>query len=206
MNIRTITAVAMGIALLGPLCAGTVLAGYEEGEAALRSGDYETAFREYSNGAQLGDPNAQAGLGFLYDQGLGVAADHEKAVDWYRKAAEQGHVEAQAALGYFYAYGGGVPRDYGKAAEWFRKAAERGSTLGQFGLGLLYFSGNGVPKDNVRAFAWLSLAVAQGDPTNSANVAYAVVAAEMTPSQRQEGEALAREYFEKYVVPFRKGE
>jgi len=204
MNIRAITSVAMAAALPSLLYAGTVLAGYEEGETALRSGDYETAFSEYSEGARLGDPNAQAGLGFLYDQGLGVAEDPEKAFDWYRKAAEQGHVEAQAMLGYYYASGGEVPRDFAKAAEWSRKAADRGSALGQLGLGLLYFSGNGVPKDDVRAFAWLSLAVAQGDPTNSANVAFAIVAAEMTPSQRQEGEALARKFFEKYVAPFRK--
>lgn len=47
-----------------------VEAGTEEGLAALEQEDYETAFREFTNAAEAGDPEAQYRLGTLYGFGL----------------------------------------------------------------------------------------------------------------------------------------
>ena len=42
-----------------------------------------------------GDADAQFNLGFMYDNGRGVAQNDAEAVRWYRKAAEQGDAGAQ---------------------------------------------------------------------------------------------------------------
>jgi TPR repeat protein len=41
-------------------------------------------------------------LGFMYDEGLGVAEDDAEAVRWFRLAAEQGYAWAQNNLGRMY--------------------------------------------------------------------------------------------------------
>ena len=49
--------------------------------------------------AEQGDPAAEAGIGFLFHKGLGVAQDDAEAATWFVKAAEQGQAEAQLLLG-----------------------------------------------------------------------------------------------------------
>jgi TPR repeat protein len=79
---------------------------------------------------------AQDLLGFLYQQGLGIAQDRAEAVKWFGKAADQGEMGAQYSLALAYQNGWGVERDYGEAAEWFRKAADQRYALGQWRLGI----------------------------------------------------------------------
>ena len=74
--------------------------------------------------AEQGDTNAQYNLGWMYDNGTGVAQDYVEAVRLYRLAAEQGHVSAQGYLGAMYANGEGVAQDDAEADRWFRLADE----------------------------------------------------------------------------------
>jgi TPR repeat protein len=76
--------------------------------------------------AEQGNADAQAALGFIYQNGDGVPKDDSESVRWYRKAAEQGNAEAQAALGFIYQIGDGVPKDYVEAYKWFNLAAAQG--------------------------------------------------------------------------------
>ncbi len=116
--------------------AGPAWSGFDEGMAAYRRGDYAAALSEFRPLAEQGDAKAQNSLGFMYDNGLGVARDHTKAARWYRKAAEQGYAKAQFGLGAMYYNGRGLAQNYATAARWYRKAAEQGDAKSQHNLGL----------------------------------------------------------------------
>ena len=143
-----------GFALIAVLCARFTLglaapawAGFDEGAAAYKRGDYATALREWRPLAKQGNANAQFFLGVMYDKGLGVPQDYAEALQWYRKAAEQGNAGAQHNLGFMYAKGEGVAQDYGEAMKWYRKAAEQGDANAQINLGFMYDMGRAVTQD-----------------------------------------------------------
>ncbi len=121
-----------GLALIVALCAGFTLgltapawAGWDEGVAAAKRGDYATAIREWRPLAEQGNANAQFNLGLMYDNGQGVPQDYAKALQWWRKAAEQGDAGAQYNLGVMYGNGLGVPQDDAQAHMWYDLAASR---------------------------------------------------------------------------------
>ncbi len=81
-----------GLALIAALCAGFTLAltapawaGFYEGVAAFKRGDYATAFREFRPLAEQGNANAQRNLGVMYIQG--VTLDFVQAYKWLNIAA-----------------------------------------------------------------------------------------------------------------------
>ena len=188
-----------GLALIAALCAGFTLgltapawAGFDEGVAAYKRGDYAATLRELRPLAEQGNANAQFNLGLLYYNGWGVPQVYAKAVKWFRKAAEQGKAKAQSYLGLMYYDGWGVPQDYAEAVKWFRKAAEQGDTGGQYNLGGMYYNGHGVPQDYVQAHMWYNL-VASQDGKAAAKLRD-MVAERMTPAQISEAQKLAREW------------
>ncbi len=81
-----------GLALIAVLCARFTLgltapawAGFYEGVAAFKRGDYATAFREFRPLAEQGHANAQRNLGVMYIQG--VTLDFVQAYKWLNVAA-----------------------------------------------------------------------------------------------------------------------
>ncbi len=81
-----------GLALIAALCGGFTLgltapawAGFYEGLAAYRRGDYATALREFRPLAEQGHANAQRNLGVMYIQG--VTLDFVQAYKWLNIAA-----------------------------------------------------------------------------------------------------------------------
>jgi TPR repeat protein len=121
-------------------------------------------FNDILKSAQKGDPNAQAILGYMYQEGYGVAQDYKEAIKWYRKAAEQGEAHAQCFLGMIYATNDqGIDQDYHEALKWFKKSAEQGFVIAQYKLGVMYAKGIGVTQDYQEAFKWSTKAAAQGD-------------------------------------------
>ncbi len=140
-----------GLVLIAALCAGFTLgltapawAGFDEGVAAYKRGDYATALREWLPLAEQGVAYAQFNLGVMYRNGQGVPQDDAETVKWYRKAAEQGVAGAQYNLGHMYDEGLGVRQDDARAVKWYRKAAEQGVAYAQFNLGVMYRNGQGV--------------------------------------------------------------
>ena len=117
---RLVLTIAILIGLAAPAWAG-----FAEGVAAYKRGDYETALRELRPLANQGNAEAQFNLGVMYDKGEGVPQDDTEAVKWYRKAAEQGYAEAQYSLGLMYVKGWGVPQDHVRTHMWFNLAASR---------------------------------------------------------------------------------
>ena len=131
---------------------------------------------ELLNKAKAGDADAQVSLGFMYDNGIGVAEDDVEAVKWYRKAAEQGNAKAQNNLGVMYEKGKGVAEDDAEAVKWYRKAAEQGDANAQHNLGVMYDHGEGVAQDAAEATRWFRKAAEQGFAAAQFNlgVSYAI--------------------------------
>ena len=96
----------------------------QKGLDAIKSGDYETALKEFRTLAEQGDGVSQYHLGVLYDLGQGVSQDYKVAIKWWKRAAEQGVVKAQYNLGNMYYEGRGVTKDYKAAIMWYKLAAE----------------------------------------------------------------------------------
>ncbi len=75
--------------------------------------------------AEKGSTYAQYLLGYLYEDGKGVAADPAQALKWYGLAAEKGEPRAQSHLGWMLWEGRGVPQDAVQAYMWSNLAASQ---------------------------------------------------------------------------------
>ncbi len=100
---------------------------FRSGLSAYNSGDYARAKSIWEPLAQNEDAASQAGLGFLYHRGFGMAVDDNKAAYWLRKAAEHGQPEGQLMLGSLYFYGQGVIQSYVQAFAWCDLAQDNGN-------------------------------------------------------------------------------
>ena len=82
------------------------LADAAAGSAAFEKGDYVRAMAEWASAAERGDPDAEFGLGMLYERGDGAVRQSYKEADrWYQKAAEHDHVGAQYRLALIWSAG-----------------------------------------------------------------------------------------------------
>jgi TPR repeat protein len=92
------------------------------GSSAYQRGNYVAAAERMWPLARRGNAKAQALLGFMYENGLGVPQDYGMAAWLYRLAAEQGHTAGQSSLGLMYDKGHGVPKDDILAHKWLNLA------------------------------------------------------------------------------------
>ncbi len=139
---------------------------YDDGLAAYRKGDWETAYKLLKPIAEADTSQsavAQQRLGLLTEHGRGTAKDPAQAAKWYQKAADQGDATAQGHLGRLYRLGAGVPRDAGQAAKWSIKAATQGNAAAQANLGYMSLEGFSLPTDAAAAAGWFKRAAEQGD-------------------------------------------
>ncbi|KAJ3442734.1 sel1-repeat-containing protein ybeq [Anaeramoeba flamelloides] len=65
-------------------------------------------------------------LGFMYQNGIGVAQDLSQALVWFTKSAEKGNGRGMNSTGFFYRYSVGGVSDHRIGVEWFKKACEEG--------------------------------------------------------------------------------
>jgi TPR repeat protein len=119
-------------------------------------------------------------------------ADYPAACEKALPLADNGDPDAQFLLGRLYYFGRGVAQDFEQAAKWYRLAAEQGLAPAQVQLGLIYALGESAPQDFVQAYLWLSLAGAQGN--SLASELGDEVAKQMTSSQIEKAQALARDW------------
>ena len=94
--------IAATLAVVGALLfsAGSAWADYDDGMEAYERGDYATALQKWLPLAEQGGAMAQAMIGSMYDEGMGVPKNDAEAVKWLIKAAEQGHENAKRHLKY----------------------------------------------------------------------------------------------------------
>ena len=76
---------------------------------------YEDSFNWIKKAAELGDPDAQNNLGFMYDFALGTVENKKLAYKWYIKAAEQNQVNALTSIAHYYLIGEVVEQSYVRA-------------------------------------------------------------------------------------------
>ncbi len=146
------------LALSRPAFAGPLT----DASAALRRGDYETAYALVRPLADRGLAVAELVLGVMHGGGHGVPRNDAEAVNWLQRAADQGCAEAQTILGVMYAKGQGVTQNDAKAAQWFRKGADQDHAAAQSNLGLMYAEGRGVAQNDAEAVKWFAKAADQG--------------------------------------------
>ena len=103
------------------------------------------------------------------------------------------------SVGCLYAFGRGVSKDEAEAVKWYRKAAEQGFADAQRNVGVMYAKGDGVVKDEVEAYKWMLLAGAQGEENAKKDIQ--IFERRLTPSQRAEGQKLAREFKARKTLP-----
>jgi TPR repeat protein len=172
------------------------LADYRKGLSAYNDSDYETAFREFTDGALQGEAVSQNNLGKMYAEGLGTPVDYAEAVKWYRRAAESGEARAQYNLGLAYDRGVGVPLSAAEAAKWYQEGAELGDAFAQNSLGVKLARGDGgLEQDFVHAYMWFSLSAARQPAGADRDVAKRnrdLIAKSMTPNQMAQAERLIR--------------
>lgn len=134
-------------------------------QRALESGDKSEAFKWFGR-LQKDFDNAEGmyGLGWCYQNGIGVDTDEVQAVDWYKKAVERGNRRALFHLGSCYAKGlGGLPKDERKAFVLYQEAERLNVPGTAYAIGLCFLEGKGVEKDLEKGLAYLNRAASEGD-------------------------------------------
>jgi predicted aspartyl protease len=128
-----------------------------------------------------------------YDDAIAAyrKGDFSQAVNLWSSLAENGDSLAQSSLGYMYDHGQGVTQDFQEAVKWYRLSAEQGFSAAQYNLALMYVQGLGVPLDYIRAYMLFDLAATQG--VNEAQSYRDILAQQMTSSQIEEAQKIARE-------------
>jgi hypothetical protein len=112
--------------------------------------------------AEAGDKFAQANLGWMYFNGLGVTKDMAESKRWYKMAAEQGYALAEFQIGYIDE--NSDPKDYADALKWYTKAVDDGEIRGYASIGKLYENGYGVTQNYAEAEKWYGLGSKRGSP------------------------------------------
>jgi hypothetical protein len=148
------------------------------GRRAYEKGDYGQAMVEWQAAADKKDPEAQFGLGNLYEFGAGdLTQDYDRAAYWYRKAAQQGNVEAEYRLSLIYAAGGdNFPSDLAEAEKWAVLAARSQGVWGSLAANFKKLLDQVITPDQrtegeKRATGWTEeLAVAKAEPSAAAPV------------------------------------
>ena len=98
---------------------------------------------------------------------------------------------AQNNLGAMFEEGEGVLQDNKIAIKWYTVSSDQGHATAQYNLGVMYENGKGVLQDYVKAHMWYNISASNGTDTSGKN--RDIIAEEMTPSQIEEAQKLARE-------------
>ncbi len=173
----------------------------EDASNALKRQDYKTALEIWRPLAEQGNPEAERGLGVLYENGAGVPKDGGQAVAWFRKAAAQGNADATLRLGEIYVNGSnGIARDTGQGLELMAKAFDEGADSAAEAIGELYRLGLfGVPKDVGRAADWFRKGAERGEPLAEGRLSTALEFGQGVPQDTTQ----ARIWYEKAKTQYR---
>lgn len=147
-----------------------------QAEAALQAGDVDLALTHIWPLADEGnDAFAQARLGQMYLEGVGLTRDFKQGLSWLEKSAAQDNDTGQLTLGLALATGPVEIQDFPAARSWLLKGLQgvtEQPTLHQrnaaFILGTMLAGGNGGPQDYVEARRWLELAAGPPEPLRMA--------------------------------------
>lgn len=134
----------------------------EEGLAAYKAEDYETAAALLLPLAEQGDAVAQAYVGRLYYHGRYLEKNLVLAADWFEKSALQGNADGQFLLGSIYYRGEGRPIDRAAALHFFELSARQCDTTSMTEYASMILLGEETEKNIPLAFAWYTIAAEIG--------------------------------------------
>lgn len=145
---------------------------HQEALNAYNKKDHATAFRLWSQEAELLNTQAMVNVATLYAQGLGCTKDMDKAIHWFKKASYFGNSSAAFNLGRLYENGLFVEESKEDAIYYYRLAAKWEHSGAQFNLAIL------LEKENIgEAMGWMIKAAYSANPaaqeliTNASNAA-----------------------------------
>lgn len=144
----------------------------DEGDKLYDNKEYEKAIELYKKAAALGHIGVLNRLGYMYDNGRGVAQSDTEAVKWYRKGAEAGNANAMNNLGCMYKDGKGVEQNYNKAIELYKKSIDAGNGFAANNLGNIYCNGKGVERNDQEALKWFKKGAELQNDSATANVGH----------------------------------
>jgi tetratricopeptide (TPR) repeat protein len=130
---------------------------YSRGYYGLVKSD-KKAVKIYRRAVELGDAEAMAFLGELYEHGSGIKLDKKKAERLYRAAADRGDADAQNNLAILLY----SEKKFEEAFRYYALAADQGYTSGEFNLGCCYRNGKGAEVDLGKARYWFERTAAKG--------------------------------------------
>ena len=182
----------------------------QEGIAAYKQGDFQTAYQAWHQAAENNVAEAQWMLAILLLNGQGVKQDKVAAYSWLTLASEKQHKQAMidrmairdrlsaeelmSADTLSKAFRDkqmaktAINHQKEKAFHWFEKAAKQGDPQAQYQLGEMLLNGEGVKQDKVAAYSWFSLASEQNQP--QAIVKQAQLKTELSRNQIEKANAL----------------
>ena len=88
---------------------------------------YERARHWSVLAAEQGHAGAQARLGTIYHEGLGVERDPQQAASWFLKAAQRGHAGAQMMIGVACHLGVGMEMNRVASVRWLAASLDQGN-------------------------------------------------------------------------------
>lgn len=125
-----------------------------EAESAFLARDYTRAKEIWTGIVRNGDASADAWLGALYANGLGVEKNAAAAFGHYLRAAQADNILAANNVAVMYLRGEGIAQDEHQACCWFEKAASEGDIFAQFNYATALSKGIGVEIDLEKALNW----------------------------------------------------
>lgn len=96
----------------------------QQGMDCMRRNDYDGAFSNFQQAAQMGYPVAMNNLSVCYAKGYGTAVNRVEAFRWMKAAAEQGYPDSYYPLAQKYRLGDGTPMDLETALVWAKRAQQ----------------------------------------------------------------------------------
>ena len=93
---------------------------YKDGKTIKQ--DFEKAFQNFQNAANLGDPQSIYSVGYMLYKGLGCTQDYSKAAALFQQGALQGRDNSMYFLGLCYKNGYGVIQNTDSANYWLKRA------------------------------------------------------------------------------------
>lgn len=150
------------------------LAGYLESKSAFMRQDYQQAYEQCIQAANIGNLECQNAIAYLYQKGLGIATNLDEANRLFTAAAEKNNASAQYNLALLLqASAKSAPEELQKSARWMLKSAELKNINAQVNVGTMYSEGVGLEVNPSKAVYWWKKAADQGNPMAQNNLGWA---------------------------------
>ena len=125
--------------------------------------DYKKAILAFRRSCDFKDYLGCTDLGYMLEEGLGIAQDLGQAATLWRESCRSGVAMACFDLGYMYKLGKGLAADMKQALKLYKRSCELGYSRACAKLGFLYEDGSLVEKSLAWAKSYYSRACDMGE-------------------------------------------